>query len=417
MNNVAALGIPKDGKLVNNIVYFARALRQSGLNASPDQILNSIEAVHVVGFQNKIDMYWALHACFVTNVEQMQVFSQMFRLFWRDPRYLEHMMSIMLPSIRGVAKEEATPSGSKRAADSLIGNRLTSNLHNDKPNGHEVEYSIDASGSASSKEKLKSMDFDQMTADEASNAQKIIASIQLPIAPLTSRRMTRHHNGNIPGWRETMRNTARTGGQVIDIKYRKHCIKWPNIVALCDVSGSMSAYSRAILHFLHALINRKRSNWARVSAFTFGTQLTNITRYLTSSDVDIALQLTGKEVEDWDGGTRIGDCLHNFNLKWSRRVIGHGSVVLLISDGLESGDPELLAKEMKRLHLSSHRVIWLNPLLRWKGFAPKARGIRAILPHVDCFRSVHNIDSLENLAIAVSHPYDAGEKRRLMAMI
>ena len=186
---------------------------------------------------------------------------------------------------------------------------------------------------------------------------------------------------------------------------------------LCDISGSMSAYSRVVLHFVHAVANQKGAGWARVHAFTFGTRLTNITRHMAARDVDAALAGAGAEAQDWEGGTRIGACLHVFNRDWSRRVMGQGAVVLLITDGLDRDDPAPLAREMERLRLSARRLIWINPLLRWDGFAPKARGIAAMLPHVDCFRAGHTIAALEDLAAAIGNASDAGEKARLMAAL
>jgi len=177
----------------------------------------------------------------------------------------------------------------------------------------------------------------------------------------------------------------------------------------------MSQYSRMVLHFLHAVANQKGAGWADVHAFTFGTRLTNITRHLATRDVDAALAAAGRQAQDWEGGTRIGACLHDFNRDWSRRVMGQGAVVLLITDGLDRDAPEDLAREMERLHLSSRRLIWLNPLLRWQGFAAKAQGIRAMLPHVDTFRAGHSIATLDELADAISRRDDTGEKARLMA--
>ena len=169
--------------------------------------------------------------------------------------------------------------------------------------------------------------------------------------------------------------------------------------------------------FLHAVANEKGAGWAKVHAFTFGTRLTNITRHLGARDVDAALAAAGAEAQDWEGGTRIGACLAAFNRDWSRRVLGQGAVVLLITDGLDRDDPDMLAAQMQRLHLSARKLIWLNPLLRWDGFAPKAAGIRAMLPHVDSFRAGHSIASLEALAEAISRPDDMGEKARLMAAL
>lgn len=191
--------------------------------------------------------------------------------------------------------------------------------------------------------------------------------------------------------------------------------RYPNLVVLCDISGSMSQYSRVILHFLHAVANRKGAGWAQVHGFTFGTRLTNITRHLATRDVDAALAAAGAQAQDWEGGTRIGAALAAFNRDWSRRVMGQGAVVLLITDGLDRDEPAELARQMQRLQLTARRVIWLNPLLRWDGFAPKAAGIRAMLPHVDSFRAGHSIASLEALAEAISRPDDPGEKARMMA--
>ena len=201
------------------------------------------------------------------------------------------------------------------------------------------------------------------------------------------------------------------------IALKKKRPRWPNLVVLCDISGSMSQYSRVVLHFLHAVANAKGAGWAKVHAFTFGTRLTNITRHLKHRDVDAALAAAGAEAQDWEGGTRIGACIESFNRDWSRRVMGQGAVVLLITDGLDRDDPAALGRQMDRLHLSSRRLIWLNPLLRWEGFAPKAQGIAAMLPHVDSFRAGHSIASLEDLAKSLSRPDDTGEKERLMKMI
>ena len=179
----------------------------------------------------------------------------------------------------------------------------------------------------------------------------------------------------------------------------------------------MSHYSRMVLHFVHAVANHKGAGWAKVHAFTFGTRLTNITHHLRQRDVDAALAAAGAEAQDWEGGTRIGACLHVFNRDWSRRVMGQGAVVLLISDGLDRDPPGDLSREMERLHLSARRLIWINPLLRWDGFAPKARGIAAMLPHVDSFRAGHSIASLQALGEAIGAARDAGAKDRLMRLL
>jgi len=381
-------------------------------------VLTAIEAVEAAGFTHRADFYWTLHAVFVSRPEERQVFNQVFRLFWRDPRYMEHMMSLMLPAIRGVQDEERAAAAAKRAAEALLdGADAPLPLERDKPEEEETKIEIDASQTASTEERLRSLDFEQMSAAEVAAAKRMLARLSLPVKPLQTRRLTPDPLGRRADWRRTLREAARTGGEIVTLARRRPATRWPALIVLCDISGSMASYSRMVLHFVHAIANRQGQGWARVHAFTFGTRLTNITRHLRTRDPDSALNAAGHEARDWQGGTRIGACLHDFNRDWSRRVLGQGAVVLVITDGLDRDDPQLLAREMERLQLSSKRLIWLNPLLRWDGFAPRAQGVRAMLPHVDTLRAGHSIASLEALAEALSDPRDHGEKARLMALL
>ena len=255
-----------------------------------------------------------------------------------------------------------------------------------------------------------------MSTSEVAAAKAMLARLRLPVDPLPTRRQAGAARGRVDPAR-TLRAAMRKGGELQDLRFREPRTRWPNLVVLCDISGSMSTYSRIVLHFLHTVANAKGQGWAKVHAFTFGTRLTNITRHLATRDVDAALQAAGSEAQDWEGGTRIGACLEAFNRDWSRRVLGQGAVCLLITDGLDRGAPEDLARQIERLHLSCRRLIWLNPLLRYDEFAPKAQGISVMLPHVDSFRAGHSIQSLESLASAISQRDDVGEKARLMAML
>ncbi|MCC5965916.1 MAG: VWA domain-containing protein [Natronohydrobacter sp.] len=417
MARYADLPIPEDGKLVDNITHFARALRRAGLPIGPGRVQAAIEAVAAAGFDRKADFYWTLHAVFVNRPEERQVFGQIFRLYWRDPRYLEHMMSLMLPAIRNVSEEKAAESAAKRAAEALLDGAEAPDLPDSHDDSENTEIQIDASQTASNEERLRTLDFEQMSTSEAAQAKRMLARLSLPVKPIATRRLQADLRGRKPDWRRTMRASIRQGGEITHLHMQKPRTRWPALVVLCDISGSMSQYSRMVLHFVHAVANRQGQGWAKVHAFTFGTRLTNITRHLRARDVDAALNAAGAEAQDWQGGTRIGGCLRTFNVDWSRRVLGQGAVVLLISDGLDRDDPALLAREMERLHLSSRRLIWLNPLLRWDSFAPRARGIRAMLPHVDAFRAAHSIASLEALAEAISDGQDRGEKARLMALL
>lgn len=415
MRETAPLDLPENPRLTHNITWFARALRKAGLPVGPGRVIDAVRAVQAAGFTSKTDFYWALHACFVSRPEHRAVFAQVFRLYWRDPRYMEHMMSLLLPAMRGVQEDRAARAAEKRAAEALL-----DGVERDLPEvatqeADEVQIEIDASRTASAEERLRSLDFEQMSVAEMAEARRMLARLSLPVKPLKSRRTMADPYGHRPDWRATMRASLRKGGEVRELKMKANRIRWPRLIALCDISGSMSQYSRAVLHFLHAVSNTRGAGWAQVHAFTFGTRLTNITRHLRQRDVDAALAAAGAEAQDWEGGTRIGQCLHAFNRDWSRRVLGQGAVVLLISDGLERDDAGLLAREMERLHLSARRLIWLNPLLRWDGFAPRAAGITAMLGHVDSLRAGHNIASLEGLAEAIGRPEDVGEKARLMA--
>ncbi|MDO9525041.1 MAG: VWA domain-containing protein [Gemmobacter sp.] len=417
MPEYAPLDIPDDGKLTHNITHFARALRRAGLPIGPGRVIEAIRAVAAAGFTRRDDFYWTLHASFVNRPEERQVFHQIFRLYWRDPRYLEHMMSLMLPAVRGVQEEQAAAAAAKRAAEALLDGAEGPTPRDSPADDGKTQIEIDASQTASADERLRTLDFEQMSTDEAAQARRMLARLSLPVKPIPTRRLTADATGRKPDWRRTMRAAIRQGGEITSIARRKPATRWPNLVVLCDISGSMSQYSRMVLHFVHAVANRQGQGWAKVHAFTFGTRLTNITRHLRTRDADTALKAAGAEAQDWQGGTRIGACLHDFNRDWSRRVLGQGAVVLLITDGLDRDDASALEREMERLHLSARRLIWLNPLLRWDGFAPKARGIAAMLPHVDSFRAGHSIATLESLAAAVSDAGDGGEKARLMAVL
>lgn len=411
------LALPENGKLSHNIAHFARALRRAGLPIGPGRVIDAIRAVEAAGFTERVDFFWTLHACFVSRPEQRAVFEQVFRLYWRDPQYLEHMMSLMLPAVRGVQEDRLADAAEKRAAEALLDGNAPDlpEIGGDEEGGEQIE--IDATATMSHEERLKTLDFEQMSVAEVEEAKRMLARLALPVKPLPTRRMAADASGRRIDARRTLRDALRHGGEVTQLLRRAPGERWPNLVVLCDISGSMSQYSRLVLHFVHAVANRKGQGWARVHAFTFGTRLTNITRHLRNRDVDAALKAAGAEAQDWSGGTRIGACLRAFNRDWSRRVLGQGAVVLLITDGLDRDDTGALGAEMQRLHLSCRRLIWLNPLLRWEGFAPRASGIRAMLPHVDAFRASHSVASLEALGAAISDARDGGEKARLLAML
>jgi uncharacterized protein len=411
MSDAAALPVSANGKLAANIAHFARALRRAGVPVGTGRVVDAIRAVEAAGFGDRRDFYFTLQACFVSRPEHREVFAQAFRLFWRDPRFVEQMMSLLAPVIHGLdAAPDEPAAAERRAAEALTGE---AEPPEPQPEREPGEVAVDLSLTFSAAEKLRQTDFEQMSASEVAAARRALACLDLPVRPIVSRRTRTDPRGRVADWRATMRASLRSGGEVQALAMRRRRTRWPNLVALCDISGSMSSYSRMLLHFLHAVANARGAGWAQIHAFTFGTRLTNITRHLRQRDVDAALRAAGREALDWEGGTRIGACLHAFNRDWSRRVLGQGAVVLLITDGLDRDDPDLLAREMERLHLSARRLIWLNPLLRWDGFAPRARGVRAMLPHVDDFRACHSLASLDELVAVLSRPEDgAAEQAR-----
>ncbi len=387
------------GKLIENIMHFARTLRAAGLPVGPGKVLDAVDAVRANGIQNRRDFYWTLHAVLVNRRDQRELFDQAFHVFWRNPRLLERMLQMVLPEFRGDAEEEQQPGRemSRRIAEALQGKDAGDGEAREP---EEEKLELDATMTWSDRELLREMDFEKMSTDEVIKAKQVIRTMRLPIMEVKTRRFKPAPHGRRIDLRRTLAATMRSGGDEIDLQRRKRRTRHPPLVTLCDISGSMSRYSRMLLHFMHAVT----SDRDRVHTFVFGTRLTNVTRYLRNRDIDEALSQVGETVTDWSGGTRIGHCLHEFNRSWGRRVLSQGAVVLLITDGLDREVGAGLADEMDRLHKSCRRLIWLNPLLRFDGFAPKSQGVRAILPHVDDFRPVHSLDSLQDLAEAIERP-------------
>ncbi|MBM3598959.1 MAG: VWA domain-containing protein [Alphaproteobacteria bacterium] len=382
------------GRLAANIMHFGRVLRAAGLPVGPGRVLDAIRAVETVGLARRDDFYWTLHAAMVNRQDQRPIFDQAFHLFWRNPRILERMMAMLLPEFRGATEEDA-PELSRRVAEAMQQGAHAP----EKVQERDDELVVDATMTWSDRELLQTMDFEKMSSAELAEAKRTLKRLTLPVAEVATRRFRPDPRGPRADPRATLRAALRGGADIIDLKRRRRRMRPPPLVALCDISGSMGRYSRMLLHFLHALTNDRD----RVFTFLFGTRLTHITRHLRRRDVDEALDRVAGAVEDWAGGTRIGHCIDEFNRRWSRRVLAQGAVVLLISDGLDRDAGEGLGQAMERLHKSCRRLIWLNPLLRYEGFAPKSLGIRAILPHVDDFRTVHNLASLSALADALSH--------------
>ena len=376
-------------------MLFARTLRAAGLPIGPGRVIEALRAVETVGIGRREDFYWTLHAVFVNRQDQRPIFDQAFHLFWRNPRLLERMMAMMLPSIGAPAGEDKAEEISRRLAEAMQAERGEGH----GAEGDEEEIELDAAMTYSDRELLQRVDFEKMSADELEQAKRLVSRMTLPIMALPTRRFGPDPRGRRIDMRATLRAALRAGGMPA-LRRRTPRRRHPPLVIICDISGSMSRYSRIVLHFMHAVTNDRD----RVFAFLFGTRLTNITRLLRHRDVDVALDRVAEKVEDWSGGTRIGHCLAEFNARWSRRVLGQGAVVLFISDGLDRDAGEGLARETERLHKSCRRLIWLNPLLRYDAYEPKSLGAKAIMPHIDDFRPVHNLASLADLGPVLAAP-------------
>ncbi len=377
---------PPTGQTADNIVGFARALRAAGIPVGPGSVIDAMNALQLVDIGNRTDVFATLETIFVKRHEHALIFAQAFDLFFRAADEWKQMLdSVPLPD----QARKKPPPASRRVQDAFAQTQTT-----ETPQVEEQEARL----AVSDKEILQKKDFAQMTAAEIAEVTRAISTMRLPQAELRTRRYRPDAHGLRLDMRRTLRASLRTGGDIVDIRKLGRIEKPAPIVALLDISGSMSEYTRLFLHFLHAITDARK----RVSVFLFGTRLTNVTRSLRARDPDEALARCSSAVEDWAGGTRIATSLHTFNKLWGRRVLGQGAVVLLISDGLEREADTRLAFEMDRLHRSCRRLIWLNPLLRYGGFEPKAQGIKMMLPHVDEFRPVHNLMSIEGLIEALS---------------
>ena len=372
-----------NGKLADNILLFARLLRAAGLQLGTGKIIHAIEAVNLVGVESQRNLHTALLSQFVTRHEQTPLFDQAFSLFWRNPRLMEKLMGAMLPTVRTEKDQEQIL---RRLGEALY---KSGELQTD-PQEEEVE--LQANLSFSDREILQSKDFEQMSEVELQIARNMLQKLKLPVPDVRSRRFQASKQKARIDMRKTLQQSLRNSA-TIPLQFKRNRVRPPAIVVLCDISGSMAQYSRMFLHFMHAISNHRD----RVHSFVFGTRLTNISRYLRNKDVDIALEATSRAVVDWSGGTRIGLCLEQFNRLWSRRVLSQGAVVILLTDGLDRGEGDELQKQMDRLSKSCRQFIWLNPLLRYDKFEPKAQGILSMLPYVDVFRSAHSVQSLAEL--------------------
>ena len=373
--------------LLAQVTGFVRLLREAGVPAGTSRVTAAAQALGCVGLARRADVYWSLAATLLSRREELEIFDEAFRAWWDAA------------AARPSSGPPAPPSGAPAPGEGEAGQgepQVLRGLDSEgeaPPPGREVR---EPRFEASLMERLGEKDFVTMSLEELAEVRQALARFRLVLPEVPVRRSAPAARGRQADLRRTLREAARSGGEIVHWLRRAPRRRRPPLVLLCDISGSMSRYTRVLLQFAHALANDHRG----MHAFVFGTRLTDITRDLRRRDVDTALERVGRSALDWSGGTRIAAALEAFNRLWSRRVLGAGAVVLLITDGLERDEGAALAAQTQRLQRSCRRLVWLNPLLSYAGFEPRAAGVRAMLPHVDEFLPVHNLDSLAALGRA-----------------
>ena len=377
------------GHLLHNLLIFGDVLRHLGLGTHPGRMLDVVRALEYVDIGRRQDFYHTLRALLVHRRRDIPLFDEAFRTFWRRPPDRSTTMDLRsLGEQRRYRQPQVGPppmgAMGRNAADP------SSNAESDG----EVDR-IEVTKTYSAREMLRQKDFARFTSQEVSQAKAIMGQMTWDLGSRRTRRWAfGQGRGQQLDLRSTLRQTLRYGGEALELAYRRRKVRRRPLVLLCDVSGSMERYTRMLLHFIHALVGELE----RVETFLFATRLTRVTPQFQYRDIDRAVNQVSQAVPDWSGGTRIGENLKRFNFRWARRVLGWGAVVLIISDGWDTGEPKLLSEEMERLQRASYRIIWLNPLLGMEEYQPLTQGMQVALPFVDDFLPVHNLASLEELA-------------------
>jgi hypothetical protein len=381
------------------LVRFVRVLRAAGLPVGPDRLIAASRALELVGVEHRDDVYWTLASLLLSRHEQFELFDQAFRGFWEA----RASSSDALPDASARPRDDAEDDLARRVREALAAEAGIPEL----PDRVEIETEARVVH-ASAAERLQRADFATMSTDELDATRRLMARLRLPVREIRTRRRIASARGPHVDLRATLRAGLRGGADGIALRRATWRRRPPPLVVLCDISGSMQRYARMFLTFLHAITNDRD----RVHVFLFGTRLTNVTRQLRHRDVDVALAAVAGVVADWSGGTRLGTSLAEFNVHWSRRVLGQNAAVLLITDGLDRDGVDVLDREADRLRKSCRRLLWLNPLLRFDGFEPKAAGIRTLLPYVDAFLPAHNLAGLEDLARVLATEHCAVNRTR-----
>jgi uncharacterized protein with von Willebrand factor type A (vWA) domain len=385
------------GLLADNVLHFCRVLRTAGVPLGTDRVLLALEALERTELSSRAEFHAALRCCLVDRREQLPLFDQAFAAYWRDPDLLGRLLRLRLPQIEPRVRAVAQRSNQRLASALAAG---TGDTSTDAVEREAPPLLVGRELSWSDRENLRKTDFDSMTSGEWSAVRRLIDRLDPALPQLRSRRREPAARGRVD-LRAALRRSSRHAGELPKLPRSRARTRPAPLVLLIDISGSMSRYSRMLLQFAQGLCSGPGAAGRRVHVFVFGTRLTEVTRRLAARDPDDAMVQVLRAVDDWAGGTRIARSLTDFNRHWLRRAGGTRATVLLATDGLDHADFDRLAREMRHLRLGSRRLLWLNPLLRYAGFEARARGVRAMLPHVERLLPVHNLAALESLGNAL----------------
>lgn len=388
---------PESGHILRSMMMFGEVLRKVGLDVGSGNMLDLVRAMEFAPFGRKQDFHQAARCILVHRNQDLPLFDETFQVFWRPPA--RDQTTLDLHSLGQQTRYRKPQIGPPPAGDD-DGEGADSGVEDDP-----AADRVDLTRTYSAKEVLRQKDFADFKTAEIADARRMMAELSWDLGFRHTRRKT-PGDGAWLDLGKTLHRSIRYGGEMLELAHRQRKDKPRSLVLICDVSGSMERYTRMLLHFIHSVARGPE----QVEAFLFATRLTRITRYLNYRGIDQAVEEVARAVPDWAGGTRIGQAIKTFNFQWLRRVLRGGAVVLVISDGWDRGEPELLAQEMSRLQRNCHRLIWLNPLLGSDTFRPLTRGMQAALPYVDDFLPVHNLNSLAALA---RHLNSLGRLRRL----
>ena len=392
-------GVDGNGHILSNLLRFAEVLRRLGLDAGPANVLDMVRATEHVHIGRRGEFYQAARSIFVHRRQDLPVFDEAFNVFWRKPNTARSGMDLRSMGEQRRFRKPQVSAGRDEPMDDALA------LDGD-PDDESVSR-IDLTRTYSAREVLRQKDFAQFSGQEIAEARRMMASLRWDPGQRRTRRMIPGSGANLD-LRRTLRRSLQYGGELFDLAERGPKSRPRSLALICDVSGSMERYTRMLLHFIHTIAVGQPPTYNGIEAFLFATRLTRVTRQLRYRSIDQAIAEVSRAVPDWAGGTRIGEAVKTFNYQWLRRTLRGQAIVMIISDGWDRGEPELLARETSRLQRSCHRLIWLNPLLGSPDYQPLTQGMQAALPYVDDFLPVHNMSSLQALAERLS---DIGPER------